>query len=97
MQNLPLSGPVARAVRGNSWTETEHLIADVYDAVEQSTQHITASFAGKQPRKAKGHPRPGDEKGKRIGDRGERSTEDVVAYLDSLSSDKTKREREKVG
>lgn len=75
-----------RAVHGHGWTETQYVIADLIDATQRVSHSVYQAQAGKkrvpQPRR---YPRPGDRPGyDRVGDRGGRSTEDVVSYLDSL-------------
>ena len=61
-------------------------MADLIDATNRVSHSVYQAQAGKkrvpQPRR---YARPGDRPGfDRIGDRGGRSTEDVVSYLDSL-------------
>lgn len=86
MQHLPPGGAAYRVVNGNGWTETHHMLADLWDGVAQNTTAVYRSVAGKKripnPRK---YPRPGDTGyGKPIGDRGSRSSAEVVSFLDSL-------------
>lgn len=58
-------------------------MANVVDAVQGSAYSVVGALGGK-PKKPKPQQRPGDKDKGRLGDRGGRSTEDVVAYLDSL-------------
>jgi hypothetical protein len=87
VQHLPPGGAAYRAVNGHGWTEAHYMLADLYDAVAENTTAVYRSVAGRgkrvsNPRK---YPRPGDKGyGKPIGDRGGRSTAEVVSYLDSL-------------
>ncbi|MFI0469298.1 hypothetical protein ACH347_34935 [Saccharopolyspora sp. 5N102] len=82
IENLPPGGAFARA-RGDGWTDLEHLVANVIDAVQGSAYSVVGAL-GAKPKKPKPQRRPGDQNPDRIGDRGGQSTEDVVAYLDSL-------------
>lgn len=82
---LPPGGAAYRAVHGHGWTEQHHLLADLNDAVAQVATATYRVNAGKRrvpnPRR---YPRPGEERYGRTGDRGGRSTAEVVSYLDSL-------------
>ncbi|MEV6226843.1 hypothetical protein AB0L88_02980 [Saccharopolyspora shandongensis] len=53
------------------------------DAVQAGSYSVTVAL-GSKPKKPKPQSRPGDKNNGRIGNRVGRSTEDVVAYLDSL-------------
>ncbi|WP_051580626.1 hypothetical protein [Pseudonocardia acaciae] len=87
VQGLPPGGAAFRAVRGHGWTEAHYLAAELIDAVNAgTTATYRAAAGGKRVRSARPYPRPGGEHATRLGDRGERSSEEVVAYLDSLKS-----------
>lgn len=90
MEHLPAGGPAYRAVQGHGWTEEHYLLADLIDTAAHTTTAVYRSAAGKKrvpnPRK---YPRPGDKRYDRpLGDRGGRSTDEVVSYLDSLKPPK---------
>ncbi|MER7014564.1 hypothetical protein ABT324_24330 [Saccharopolyspora sp. NPDC000359] len=55
----------------------------MHDAIGWSAYSIVGAL-GAKPKKPKPQRRPGDEFADQLGDRGGHSTEDVVAYLDSL-------------
>jgi hypothetical protein len=86
ISGLPPGGIAYRAVNGHGWTEPEALLADLIDATNRVSHSVFKAQAGKRHvREPRRYPRPGDRPGfDRIGDRGGRSTEDVVSYLDSL-------------
>lgn len=88
VQNLPSKGALGRAMRGHNWTDLEYLVANVIDAVQFGTYGTVGALGGK-PRKPKPQERPDDEPKRRTGNRGSRSTDDVVTYLDSLRPEKT--------
>ena len=85
IQGLPPGGMAYRAVKGHGWTEQHHLLADLIDAQNATTLATYRTVpGGKRVRAPKRYPRPGEDSGTRVGDRGGRSSEEVVAYLDSL-------------
>ncbi|MGW1680557.1 hypothetical protein [Saccharopolyspora sp. NPDC002376] len=79
---MPPGGAFARA-RGDGWTDLEHLVANVVDAVQGSAYSVVGAL-GAKPKRPKPQRRPGGKDANRLGDCGGYSTEDVVAYLDSL-------------
>lgn len=86
VQHLPPGGAAYRAINGHGWTELHHMLADLWDGVAQNTTAVYRSVAnGKRVPNPRKYPRPGDKGyGKPIGNRGGRSTAEVVSYLDSL-------------
>lgn len=82
---LPPGGAAYRAIHGHGWVDEHYILADLIDAVQGNTAAVYRTVSGRRrvpnPRR---YPRPGAEHGKTIGDRAGRSSEDVVAYLDSL-------------
>lgn len=61
------------------------MLADLIDALQNNTAATYRTVAGRKriptPRR---YPRPGEDRGQTIGDRGDRDADDVVIYLDSL-------------
>lgn len=72
-------------MRGHGWVEQHYLLADLIDAVQGNTAAVYRSVSGRRRiPNPKRYPRPGEERGRAIGNRAGRTTADVVAYLDSL-------------
>jgi hypothetical protein len=89
IEHLPPGGAFYRAVKGHGWTEGEYLLADLVDATQRVSHSVYQAQAGrKRVRMPARYPRPGEKTGTTVGDRGERSTEDVLSYLDSLKPKK---------
>jgi hypothetical protein len=92
VEHLPAGGAYYRATAGHGWAENEYLLAEVLDAVRENTWAAFAVAPRQKgqppPKKPKRVKRPGEREPSRLGDRGERSTEEVIAWLDSLSADK---------
>jgi hypothetical protein len=85
IENLPPGGAAYRAVKGHGWTEQQYLTAELIDAQNDTTAATYRTVpGGKRVRTPRRFPRPGQEHGHRVGDRGGRSPEEVLAYLDSL-------------
>ncbi|WP_370944004.1 hypothetical protein AB5J62_33525 [Amycolatopsis sp. cg5] len=76
-------------MHGHSWTDVEYLLAIVADRLAENTFVTGRGAQMKGLHRPKPLPRPGEEEKGHIGDRGERSTEDVVTYLDSFKPDRT--------
>lgn len=76
-----------RARVGHHWQDSEQLLATIADRIaEVGVAQIRA--AGGKAKKPKPLPRPGRKKpdGKTLGNRGDRSSAEVKAFLDSLSA-----------
>ncbi|MDX3661329.1 hypothetical protein PV646_28825 [Streptomyces sp. ID05-26A] len=84
IEQLPPNNARERHIKGHSWTDLEYLLAITADRIGENTA-ATVKVAGGKSRAPKPLPRPG-KPDNRIGSRGDASVEDVVAYLDSLSS-----------
>lgn len=82
VEHLPPDGARARFLRGHAWTDDTYLLAITADRIAESTAATVRALGGKASR-PKPLPRPGKD-GNRTGDRGARSTTEVVSYLDSL-------------
>lgn len=87
VQHLPPGGALARAVHGHGWGDTEYLLAQLLDDVRRIPPAVYRAAGGKakdpqpveRPKERRHHP-------DRLGDLGDRSAADAVAYLDSLSA-----------
>lgn len=84
VQQLPPGGALYRAVNGHGWLDAEYLLAQLLDDVRRIPTAVIRAAGGKA-RDPKPIKRPGEKQPDRLGDRGGRSTEDAIAYLDSLS------------
>lgn len=85
--NLPPGGAFYRATQGHGWTETEALLADVYDAVMNAVTAVyRAAPASKRRHIAnpKPHPRPGQARTRTVGDTSEHDPRVVLRYLEQL-------------
>lgn len=72
-------------MQGHGWVEQHYLLADLIDALQDNTAATYRTVSGRRRiPKPRRYPRPGEERGQTIGDRGDRSADDVVIYLDSL-------------
>jgi hypothetical protein len=96
VEHLPAGGALQRARSGHGWVENEYLLTELLDAIRENTW---AAFAvaprGKgqsPPKKPKRVQRPGEKDTSRLGDRGDRSPAEVIAWLDSVSATKNKPE-----
>lgn len=83
--NLPPRGPLYRQLHGHTWHDIEHLLAQLLDDVRRIPTAIFRAQGGKanDPKPIK---RPGEKPQRQLGDRGDHSVAEVVAYLDNLSA-----------
>lgn len=85
IEHLPPTSAYHRHVSGHAWSDVEYLLAVLGDRLAENT-YVTAKAGGmKGARKPKPLPRPGETDKNRTGDRGDRSTVDVVTYLDQFN------------
>lgn len=82
VENLPPTGARWRKIRGHAWTDDTYLAAVIADRVGEVGAGMIRALGGKA-RPPKALPRP-DDSSKRLGSRGDVSTEDVLSYLSSL-------------
>lgn len=82
VENLPPTSARQRHLNGHTWADLEYLLAIIADRMGENTA-ATVKVAGGKSRAPKPLPRP-DKPRDRIGNRGDASVDDVVAYLDSL-------------
>ena len=57
VRHLPQGAATIKALTGSDWTNTDYLLANVFDAL----QIANAQRAGKKARRPQPHPRPGVE------------------------------------
>lgn len=86
VQGLPPRGAYYQAVNGHGWDDLEYLLAQLVDDVRRIPGAIYRGAGAKNVQDPKPMKRPGQSAAGRIGDRGDRSVEEVVAWLDSLSA-----------
>ena len=66
IKGLPPDSATQRELRGSAWTQTDYILADVYDAIQQGTVVAMAAASGKKPQEATPYPRPGTKAKSRI-------------------------------
>lgn len=62
IRGLPPDSATARSMAGHGWSQTDYILADVFDAVQHNTWVTGVSASGKSAKRPSLYPRPGNKK-----------------------------------
>lgn len=84
IEHLPPDCALARAINGHGWTAVNYQLANLADAVNQTTRQVAQSVSTKRLPAVKPTPRPEPAYDGHVGDDTAADQDAIVSYLDSL-------------